>query len=150
MSHSLVTKPARNRFGTPLECHSRYFEEEALDKRFNAYWVKKYRLRVVPHFSSGIVERAKRERVKITPREKRRHAIKNTAQPPICNRCKGITEDPAPGKLTRCKDDHLRSKSESKEQNASSYLILNYAHVLNPDAPLLLTLTKPLHVAIII
>ena len=35
------------------------------------------RLRVVPHFSSGIVERAKREtraRVKITPREKRRHA----------------------------------------------------------------------------
>ena len=28
------------------------------------------RLRVVPHFSSGIVERAKRERVKITPREK--------------------------------------------------------------------------------
>ena len=35
------------------------------------------RLRVVPHFSSGIVERAKRETrapVKITPREKRRHA----------------------------------------------------------------------------
>ena len=33
------------------------------------------RLRVVPHFSSGIVGRAKRERaVKITPREKRRHA----------------------------------------------------------------------------
>ena len=31
----------------------------------------KSRLRVVPHFSSGIVERAKRERVKITPREKR-------------------------------------------------------------------------------
>ena len=30
------------------------------------------RLRVVPHFSSGIVERAKRERVKITPREKKR------------------------------------------------------------------------------
>ena len=29
------------------------------------------RLRVVPHFSSGIVKRAKRERVKITPREKR-------------------------------------------------------------------------------
>ena len=32
------------------------------------------RLPVVPHFSSGIVERAKRKRVKITPREKRRHA----------------------------------------------------------------------------
>ena len=32
------------------------------------------RLRAVPHFSSEIVERAKRERqVKITPREKRRH-----------------------------------------------------------------------------
>ena len=31
----------------------------------------KSRLRVVPHFSPGIVERAKRERVKITPREKR-------------------------------------------------------------------------------
>ena len=30
------------------------------------------RLRVVPHFSSGIVERA---RVKITPREKRLHAV---------------------------------------------------------------------------
>ena len=35
------------------------------------------RLRVVPHFSSGIVETAKREgRVKITPREKRRHAAR--------------------------------------------------------------------------
>ena len=34
------------------------------------------RLRVVPHFSSGIVEREKpRARVKITPREKRRHAV---------------------------------------------------------------------------
>ena len=32
------------------------------------------RLRIVPHFSSGIVERAKRARVKINPREKRRHA----------------------------------------------------------------------------
>ena len=32
------------------------------------------RLRVVPHFSEGIVERAKRKRAwKITPREKRRH-----------------------------------------------------------------------------
>ena len=82
-----------------------------MDKRFNAYWVKKYRLGVVPHFSSGIVERAKRERVKISPREKRRHAIKNTAQPPICNRRKGFTEDQAPGKLARCGDDHLRSKS---------------------------------------
>ena len=34
-----------------------------------------HRLRVVPHFSSGIVKRAKRERVKITPREKRRHSL---------------------------------------------------------------------------
>ena len=33
------------------------------------------RLRVVPHFSSGIVERAKHARVKITPRAKRRHAL---------------------------------------------------------------------------
>ena len=32
------------------------------------------RLRVASHFSSGIVERTKRERVKITPREKRGHA----------------------------------------------------------------------------
>ena len=35
------------------------------------YFFFKCRLRVVPHFSSGIVQRAKRERVKITPREKR-------------------------------------------------------------------------------
>ena len=34
------------------------------------------RLRVVPHFPSGIVERAKRERAWITPREKRRHACR--------------------------------------------------------------------------
>ena len=40
------------------------------------------RLRVVPHFSSGIAERAKRERVKITPREKRRHAAHFSLSPP--------------------------------------------------------------------
>ena len=38
-------------------------------------WLSRYsaRLQVVPHFSSGIVERAKCKRVKITPRDKRQH-----------------------------------------------------------------------------
>ena len=38
----------------------------------NPWWRREMsaRLRVFPHFSSGIVERAKRKRVKITPREK--------------------------------------------------------------------------------
>ena len=42
-------------------------------KILDAIW-RIARLQVVPHFSSEIVKRAKRERVKITPREKRRHA----------------------------------------------------------------------------
>ena len=38
-------------------------------------WLSRYsaRLQVVPHFSSGIVERAKCKRMKITPRDKRQH-----------------------------------------------------------------------------
>ena len=54
-----------------------YYPSEPLAKMYKPRSFKQQftvRLRVVPHFSSGIVERAKRERVKITSREKRRHA----------------------------------------------------------------------------
>ena len=39
-----------------------YFPSARLKKFFHLPWFPESRLRVVPHFSSGIVERAKRER----------------------------------------------------------------------------------------
>ena len=62
-----INKPIKNNMAVLTRCTiqcSKYFISLPLFDR----------LRVVPHFSSGIVERAKRERVKINPREKRRHA----------------------------------------------------------------------------
>ena len=53
-------------------------EKKKLDYLKKKMLPKQGRLRVVPHFSSGIVERAKRERAWKSP-----HARKGDTQPPV-------------------------------------------------------------------